>query len=299
MTDDQSNGPTNLPPETLNSGSMSTPRIDDGSTGIVGSAIAISVADSSSICTTRTSADTVLQSQAMDHNVVVVPDGGDDSEIAVISAIIEKESDGGNGELTDGEAGGKGSRPNRRGKMPPRLTPEQRTRVIYLFAEAFRKEQKYLGAPDGCISRAARIVAEQWKQESGTEFSVQAMAYVYRRQSTPIPERKPLKPRGRPATVLTEERKKAVEQVIADPSIPLEMKTISRIRNLLPGDHGKVASSSISRIFKEIKKDKLLPKEQKPGRVHKLKSTNPESAAPVTTIHVNSSMLVRCPDQHV
>lgn len=181
--------------------------------------------------------------------------------IEKVTADEEEDEEEGGHETGDGAttaAAGERRKMPLRGKMPPRLTHEQRTRVIYLFAEVFRRHPPALS-----LRPAAKIVVEQWKQESGVQLSLQAMCAVYRRQGTPIPQRKQLKPRGRPATAVTEERKKEVEQILADPNIPLEMKTTRKIRSLLPGVNGKIAPTTIGRIFKEIKKEKHLPKPQK------------------------------------
>lgn len=176
-----------------------------------------------------------------------------------------------------------------RGKMQPRLTLEQKLRVMYLFAEHFRKESalsatapmeqrsqnekdksrvKRHNVKQECnLAHAARVVADVWNRESGMSTSEGSMYAFYRNQAIPMPERKPLKPRGRRATVTTEDRVQAVKKLIQDPNIPLEMKTTRKLMTLLPEEQ-KMSKSAIRRIFEMIHKDKLLPKEQRQNRNH-------------------------------
>ena len=143
--------------------------------------------------------------------------------------------------------------------MGPHLKEGEKLRILYFFAEAFRRE------PGLSLTRAAEQAAHLWSMESGRPASAGSLRKLYERQAIPVAQRPVPKQRGSQKRVVTDQLKEQVAFILADPDIPLEMKSLRKIRHVLP-DGPCVSTSSMLSIFRELKKDKLLPKPAKPPR---------------------------------
>lgn len=150
----------------------------------------------------------------------------------------------------------------------PHMKDEEKMRVLYLFAEAFRQN------PAITIWKATSFVAKQISEETGHTVSSKAALYVYNNQEVPLPERVPHKRKGAP-TKVSDELEEQVAFILADPDVPQEMKSLRKMKQLLPDFD--ISSTTLARLFKKLKKDKLLPKTGDQGA--KRRATGGQSGA--------------------
>lgn len=159
--------------------------------------------------------------------------------------------------VTDGHRN-KGKKGNGR----PHLKDCDKMRVMFLFADLFRRER-------GVTTwiQAAQMVSATFSKEFGHYVGPESLRKVWRRLSKPVAEQKPIGKRGGARTRVTDEFKEQLIFVLADPDIPAEQKSLRKIVQFLPDC--PISRTTLRRVFKEIRKDQIVPKPPKPPRRRK------------------------------
>jgi hypothetical protein len=146
----------------------------------------------------------------------------------------------------------------------PHLKDCDKLRVMYLFAETFRRDKTITS-----WRRASEIVAHQFSQEYGHNVGAASLRFIYNRLSKPVAEQE-VRTRGGRKSKVTAEFKEQLIFLLADPDVPAEQKSIRKIGNLLPDC--PVSRTTLRNLFKEVKKEQIVPKPPKPPRRRKPQS---------------------------
>lgn len=160
-----------------------------------------------------------------------------------------------NHENDSGEASGSKAKKGQ-GVGRPHLKDCDKMRVMYLFAETFRKDRSVTS-----WRKASEIVAQKFSQEFGHGVGAASLRLVYRRLSKPVAEQAVIVRGGRKSKV-TDEFKEQLIFLLADPDIPAEQKSLRKIGNLLPDC--PISRTTLRQVFKEVKKEQIVPKPPKP-----------------------------------
>ena len=157
------------------------------------------------------------------------------------------------------EGGAKKAKKVRVGR--PNLKDCDKLRIMFLFADTFRRDRE-------CKSwkRAAEIVAETFSVEFGHHVAAESLRKVWRRLAKPVAEQEVIV-RGGQRSKVTDEFKEQLIFILADPDIPAEQKSLRKIGQFLPDC--PISRTTLRRVFKEVKKEQIVPKPPKPPRRRK------------------------------
>ena len=143
----------------------------------------------------------------------------------------------------------------------PHLKDCDKLRIMFLFADIFRKDRE-------CKTwkKAAEKVSETFSKEFGHYVGTDCLRKMYRRLSKPVAEQEVIVRGGRRSKV-TDEFKEQLIFLLADPDIPPEQKSLRKISQFLPDC--PISRTTLRHVFKEVKKEQIVPKPPKPPRRRK------------------------------
>ena len=145
-----------------------------------------------------------------------------------------------------------------------KLTDAEKLRLMYLVADVFRMHRDVT-----TWRQAFPIAADRFIVETGLPVKVRYLDSLCYKLSKSLAEQSATQKRkGRPSAV-SEELKERVVFTLVDPEVPAELKTLRKIKQVIP-ELSCLSTTTINRIFKEVQKDKLVPKQVKPPSVRKL-----------------------------